>query len=285
MEPVSGETKVFEELKKQILEQVDLSREVSDEEMQDLIDEVILAYGKEQYLSLDEKCRMKKELFYSLRKMDVLQELLEEPEVTEIMVNGMDGIFLERGGQILRWEKNFYSRERILDVIQQMISACNRVVNESSPIVDARLENGDRVHVVLPPVAVNGPIITIRRFPERPITMDRLLELESLSREEADFLRDAVRSGYSILVAGGTGSGKTTFLNALSEYIPEGERVVVIEDTAELQIQNVENLVRLETRTSGMEECKEILIRDLIKASLQSWFFTEKSTGTYRIIK
>lgn len=269
MEPVSGETKVFEELKKQILAQVDLSREVSDEEMQDLIDEVILAYGKEQYLSLDEKCRMKKELFHALRKMDVLQELLEEPEVTEIMVNGMDGIFLERGGQILRWEKNFYSRERILDVIQQMISACNRVVNESSPIVDARLENGDRVHVVLPPVAVNGPIITIRRFPERPITMDRLLELESLSREEADFLRDAVRSGYSILVAGGTGSGKTTFLNALSEYIPEGERVVVIEDTAELQIQNVENLVRLETRTSGMEECKEISIRDLIKASLR----------------
>ncbi|MDE6960630.1 MAG: CpaF family protein, partial [Lachnospiraceae bacterium] len=140
MEPVSGETKVFEELKKQILEQVDLSREVSDEEMQDLIDEVILAYGKEQYLSLDEKCRMKKELFHALRKMDVLQELLEEPEVTEIMVNGMDGIFLERGGQILRWEKNFYSRERILDVIQQMISACNRVVNESSPIGDARLE-------------------------------------------------------------------------------------------------------------------------------------------------
>lgn len=269
MEPASGETKVFEELKKQILEQVDLSREVSDEEMQDLIDEVILVYGKEQYLSLDEKCRMKKELFHALRKMDVLQELLEEPEVTEIMVNGMDGIFLERGGQILRWEKNFYSRERILDVIQQMISACNRVVNESSPIVDARLENGDRVHVVLPPVAVNGPIITIRRFPERPITMDRLLELESLSREEADFLRDAVRSGYSILVAGGTGSGKTTFLNALSEYIPEGERVVVIEDTAELQIQNVENLVRLETRTSGMEECKEISIRDLIKASLR----------------
>ena len=269
MEPVSGETKVFEELKKQILEQVDLSREVSDEEMQDLIDEVILVYGKEQYLSLDEKCRMKKELFHALRKMDVLQELLEEPEDTEILVNGMVGIFLERGGQILRWEKNFYSRERILDVIQQMISACNRVVNESSPIVDARLENGDRVHVVLPPVAVNGPIITIRRFPERPITMDRLLELESLSREEADFLRDAVRSGYSILVAGGTGSGKTTFLNALSEYIPAGERVVVIEDTAELQIQNVENLVRLETRTSGMEECKEISIRDLIKASLR----------------
>lgn len=269
MEPVSQGTQVFQDLKQQILEQVDLSREVSDEEMQDLIDEVILSRGKEQYLSLNEKCRLKKELFHALRKMDVLQELLEESGVTEIMVNGMEGIFLERDGRMLRWEKNFYSRERILDVIQQMIGACNRVVNESQPIVDARLPNGDRVHVVLPPVAVNGPIITIRRFPEKPITMDRLLELDSLSREEADFLRDAVRSGYSILVAGGTGSGKTTFLNALSEYIPGDERVVVIEDTAELQIQNVENLVRLETRASGMEDCKEITIRDLIRASLR----------------
>ena len=218
---------------------------------------------------MNEKCRLKKELFHALRKMDVLQELLEEPGVTEIMVNGMDGIFLERNGKLMRWEKNFYSRERILDVIQQMIGACNRVVNESQPIVDARLENGDRVHVVLPPVAVNGPIITIRRFPDSPITMERLLEHKSLSREEADFLKDAVRSGYSILIAGGTGSGKTTFLNALSEYIPGDERVIVIEDTAELQIRSVENLVRLETRTSGMEDCREITIRDLIRASLR----------------
>jgi len=201
--------------------------------------------------------------------MDVLQELLEEPGVTEIMVNGMDGIFLEKDGVLKRWEKNFHSKERILDIIQQMIGACNRVVNESQPIVDARLESGDRVHVVLPPVAVNGPIITIRRFPEKPITMERLLELESLSKEEALFLKDAVRSGYSILVAGGTGSGKTTFLNALSEYIPSDERVVVIEDTAELQIQNVQNLVRLETRAAGVEDCREITIRDLIRASLR----------------
>ena len=185
------------------------------------------------------------------------------------MVNGMDGIFLERDGKLMRWEKNFYSRERILDIIQQMTGACNRVVNESQPIVDARLENGDRVHVVLPPIAVNGPIITIRRFPETPMTMDRLLRMDSLSEEEAFFLKDAVRSGYSILIAGGTGSGKTTFLNALSEYIPEDERVVVIEDTAELQIQNVHNLVRLETRSSGTEDCREITIRDLIRASLR----------------
>ncbi len=269
MEQASGNSERFLELKRRILERVDLSREVPDEEMQDLIDEVVLSYGREQKLTLNDKCRLKKELFHALRKMDVLQELLDEPEVTEIMVNGMEGIFLEKGGKLMRWDKNFYSRERILDVIQQMIGACNRVVNESQPIVDARLANGDRVHVVLPPVAVNGPIITIRRFPESPITMERLLELESLSLEEALFLKGAVRSGYSILIAGGTGSGKTTFLNALSEYIPEDERVVVIEDTAELQIQKVKNLVRLETRTSGMEDCREVTIRDLIRASLR----------------
>lgn len=269
MEQAVKVSEYFAALKEQILERVDLSREVPDEEMQDLIDEVVLSCGREQHLTLNEKCRLKKELFHALRKMDVLQELLDEPEVTEIMVNGMDGIFLEKNGKLMRWEKNFYSRERILDVIQQMAGACNRVVNESQPIVDARLENGDRVHVVLPPVAVNGPIITIRRFPKSPITMERLLELGSISGEEMLFLKDAVRSGYSILIAGGTGSGKTTFLNALSQYIPKDERVIVIEDTAELQIQNVENLVRMETRASGVEDCREITIRDLIRASLR----------------
>lgn len=266
---VSESSGVFAELKKQILERVDLSREVPDEEMQELIDEVVLSYGKEQHLPLNERCRLKKELFYALRKMDVLQELLEERGVTEIMVNGTDGIFLEKGGKLRRWEKSFYTKERIFDIIQQMAGACNRVVNESQPIMDARLDNGDRVHVVLPPVAVNGPLITIRRFPEEPMTMDRLLEMESISLEEADFLKNAVRAGYSILVAGGTGSGKTTFLNALSEYIPQDERVIVIEDTAELQIRSVPNLVRLETRTAGMEDCREITIRDLIRASLR----------------
>ena len=269
MGDVSEAKEVFTELKRQILARVDLSRDVSDEEMQELIDEVVISYGKGQAVSLNERCRLKKELFHALRKMDVLQELLEEPDVTEIMVNGMNGIFLEKDGTLSRWEKNFYSGERILDVIRQITSACNRAVNESQPIVDARLENGDRVHVVLPPVAVNGPIITIRRFPKEPMTMKRLLEMDSISQEEIDFLADAVRAGYSILVAGGTGSGKTTFLNALSEFIPEEERVVVIEDTAELQIQHVPNLVRLETRSAGTEDCKEISIRDLIRASLR----------------
>lgn len=258
-----------EELKKQILERVDLSREVSDEEIQELIDEVVLSCGKERHLSLNERCRIKRELFYALRKMDVLQELLEEKSVTEIMVNGTDGIFLEKNGKLSRWEKSFSSKERILDIIQQITGACNRVVNEASPIVDARLENGDRVHVVLPPVAVNGPIITIRRFPEEPVTMQKLLELESLSEEEAEFLKKAVQAGYSILVAGGTGSGKTTFLNVLAGHIPQDERVIVIEDTAELQIRNVPNLVRLETRDGGAEDCREISMRDLIKAALR----------------
>ena len=258
-----------EELKKQILERVDLSRELSDEEIQELIDEVVLFCGKERHLSLNERCRIKRELFYALRKMDVLQELLEEKSVTEIMVNGTDGIFLEKNGKLSRWEKSFSSKERILDIIQQITGACNRVVNEASPIVDARLENGDRVHVVLPPVAVNGPIITIRRFPEEPVTMQKLLELESLSEEEAEFLKKAVQAGYSILVAGGTGSGKTTFLNVLAGHIPQDERVIVIEDTAELQIRNVPNLVRLETRDGGAEDCREISMRDLIKAALR----------------
>ena len=258
-----------EELKKQILERVDLSREVSDEEIQELIDEVVLFCGKERHLSLNERCRIKRELFYALRKMDVLQELLEEKSVTEIMVNGTDGIFLEKNGKLSRWEKSFSSKERILDIIQQITGACNRVVNEASPIVDARLENGDRVHVVLPPVAVNGPIITIRRFPEEPVTMQKLLELESLSEEEAEFLKKAVQAGYSILAAGGTGSGKTTFLNVLAGHIPQDERVIVIEDTAELQIRNVPNLVRLETRDGGAEDCREISMRDLIKAALR----------------
>ena len=260
---------LYEELKSQILQRVDLSREVSDEEMQELIDEVILTCGKEKRLSLNEKCRLKKELFYALRKMDMLQELLEEHSITEIMVNGTEGIFLEREGRLYRWDKSFASEERILDIVQQIAGACNRTVNESQPIVDARLKNGDRVHIVLPPVAVNGPIITIRRFPDEPVTMQKLLELESISEEEAEFLKHAVRAGYSILIAGGTGSGKTTFLNALSEYIPEDERVVVIEDTSELQIRTVPNLVRLETRSAGLEDCREITVRDLIRASLR----------------
>ena len=268
MGDVSEAKEIFTELKRQILERVDLSRDVSDEEMQELIDEVVISYGKEQAVSLNERCRLKKELFHALRKMDVLQELLEEPDVTEIMVNGMNGIFLEKDGTLSRWEKNFYSGERILDVIRQITGACNRAVNESQPIVDARLENGDRVHVVLPPVSLDGPVMTIRKFP-RIITMEMLVESGSITQEAADFLKKLVRAGYNLFISGGTNSGKTTFLNALSAYIPADERVITIEDSAELQIQQVKNLVRLETRTANSQGEGAIGIGDLIKASLR----------------
>ena len=268
MGDVSEAKEVFTELKRQILERVDLSRDVSDEEMQELIDEVVISYGKEQAVSLNERCRLKKELFHALRKMDVLQELLEEPDVTEIMVNGTEHIFVERQGRVEELEKHFDSVGQLEDLIQQIVSRVNRTVNLASPIADARLEDGSRVHVVLAPVALNGPILTIRKFPE-PITMERLIELKSISREAAAFLQKAVERGLNIFISGGTGSGKTTILNAMSGYIPQEERVITIEDSAELQIRHVANLVSLETRVENRDGSQEISMRDLIRASLR----------------
>jgi len=194
---------------------------------------------------------------------------LEDPRITEIMVNGHNKIFVEKDGQVERWEKQFTSREKLEDVIQQIVGRCNRVVNENFPIVDARLADGARVNVVLPPVALDGAILTIRRFPERPVTMDQLLEWKSISSEAAEFLERLVRAGYSILIGGGTSTGKTTFLNVLSNYIPKGERLITIEDNAELQIQGVENLVRLEVKNANLEGNREITVRDLIKTALR----------------
>ena len=198
-----------------------------------------------------------------------MQELTDDPKVTEIMINGYDHIFLERAGRLYRWDKKFESKEKLEDVIQQIVAKCNRTVNEASPIVDARLENGSRVNIVLQPVALNGPIVTIRRFPERPFLMDDLMGFGAINEEAVDFLRKLVIAGYNIFISGGTGSGKTTFLNALSDFIPKGERIITIEDSAELQIVGVDNLVRLETRNANVEGCSEITIRDLIKSSLR----------------
>ena len=198
-----------------------------------------------------------------------MQELTDDPKVTEIMINGYDHIFLERAGRLYRWEKSFESKEKLEDVIQQIVAKCNRTVNEASPIVDARLENGSRVNIVLPPVALNGPIVTIRRFPEKPFLMDDLMRFGAINEETVGFLRKLVIAGYNIFISGGTGSGKTTFLNALSDFIPKDERIITIEDSAELQIVGVDNLVRLETRNANVEGCSEITIRDLIKSSLR----------------
>lgn len=260
---------LFVNMRGELLESLDFTEEISDEEMQEKIDEFILAKNKKLHLTLKEKERIRKDLFASVRKLDILQELVDDSSVTEIMVNGIDNIFIEREGRILKWERTFESAEKLNDVIQQIVSGCNRVVNEASPIVDARLANGSRVNIVLNPIALNGPVITIRRFPDHPITMDMLIAINSISAEAAQFLKNLVKARYNIFISGGTGSGKTTFLNALSAYIPKDERIITIEDNAELQIQNVPNLVKLETRNANLEGCAAITIRDLIKSSLR----------------
>ena len=260
---------LFIQLRGKLMERLDLARELTDEEILDTIDDLILSGMKESGASLQEKVQFRQELFYSVRKLDVLQELIDDDSVTEIMVNGPDCIFVERAGKISRWNKTFTSAEKLEDVIQQIVGKCNRVVNESVPIVDARLDNGARVNAVVYPVALNGPILTIRRFPDQPITMDRLIALKSLPVECADFLKALIQARYSIVVGGGTGSGKTTFLGALSEYIPKDERLITIEDNAELKICGIENIVRLEAKMSNTDGTAAVSIRDLIRSALR----------------
>lgn len=259
----------FQTMRRFLMEKLDMARELSDEEILEEIDGLILHRMRDSCLSLKEKVELRQELFYSVRKLDVLQELIEDESVTEIMVNGPDAIFIERSGKLHKWNKSFTSKEKLEDVIQQIVGKCNRVVNESMPIVDARLENGARVNAVIQPVALNGPILTIRRFPDKPMTMEKLTALGSLTKECAEFLKILVRSRYSIVIGGGTGSGKTTFLGALSDYIPKDERLITIEDNAELKIQGIENLVRLEAKMANMEGTAAISIRDLIKTALR----------------
>ncbi len=248
---------------------IDLSREVSDEEIQEMIDSQIVGLGRICGLSLVQRQELGKSIFYSIRKMDILQELIDSNDVTEIMINGTENIFIEKAGHIYEWDKQFDTQDKLEDVIQQIVAKCNRAVNEASPIVDARLENGARVNIVLAPVALNGPIVTIRRFPDKPILMEDLIRFGSITAEAAAELAKLVRAGYNIFISGGTGSGKTTFLNALSHDIPKSERIITIEDAAELQLQGIPNLVRLETRNANAEGAKAITIRDLIKSSLR----------------
>ena len=252
-----------------ILGKLDLSRQMTEEEIKELIDEQIRQESKRKSLDLAVREQLRREIFHSVRQLGILQELIENPQITEIMVNGTQGIFIEREGKLEKLDISFDSPEKLKHVIWQITAECNRVVNEASPIVDARLSDGARVNIVLDPVAINGPILTIRRFPPDPITVEELLAMGSLSRECKDWLKILVQSGCNILVSGGTGSGKTTFLNVLSQFIPDSERVITIEDSAELQLRNISNLVRLETRNANVEGCKEITIRDLLKTSLR----------------
>lgn len=256
-------------LRTQLASDLENTWEVSDEEVLEIIDRLLLNESKTSYLSLSRLEELRMELFRSLRKMDVLEELLENDSITEIMVNRWDQIFIEQEGQLSPWKKTFSSPEKLEDVISQIASRCNRVINTLQPVVDARLPGGERVHAVIPPVALEGPVLTIRKFPREPITMKKLLDLGSLTPEAAAFLQKAVEAGYTILIGGGTGSGKTTFLNALSQYIPQDQRVITIEDNAELQIQGIPNLIRLECRQANIEKSQEITIADLLKACLR----------------
>ena len=258
-----------EQLHEEILAQMDLSKEASDEELLELIHRILEEKSKEEFIPLGEKAILGRELFNAFRKLDILQELIEDEEITEIMINGTQPIFIERNGRIYETDKKFISKGKLEDVVQQMVAGCNRVVNEATPIVDARLEDGSRVNVVLRPVALNGPIMTIRKFPKEAVTMKQLIDWGSISQEAVNFLKILVESKYNIFVSGGTGSGKTTFLNALSDYIPKDERIITIEDNAELQIKGVSNLVRLEARNANLEGEGAVTIRDLIKSALR----------------
>lgn len=257
-----------EKIRQQVLLAMDVSRELADEELWTLIDEAI-AKGGASRPSLGVRERAREQVFHALRGLDVLQELIEDPQITEIMVNGYQNIFYERQGCLLQWDKQFSSAEKLEDVIQTIVAGGNRMVNEAAPIVDTRLRDGSRVNIVLSPVAIDGSVITIRKFPEHPMQMEDLLKTGSLSREIADQLQLLVRAGYNMFVSGGTGSGKTTFLNALSGYIPTNERVITIEDSAELQLNDIPNLVRLETRPANLENISEIPIRQLIRTALR----------------
>ena len=245
----------FRVLRQRLMEKLDLARELSDQEILEEIDDLLLNGMRESALSLKEKVQLRQELFYSVRKLDVLQELIDDDSVTEIMVNGPDNIFVERAGKLKKWEKGFTSREKLEDVIQQIVGKCNRVINESMPICDARLENGARVNAVI--------------LPDTPITMEKLISLGSLPPECAQFLAMLVKARYSMVIGGGTGSGKTTFLGALSNYIPKDERLITIEDNAELKIQGVQNLVRLEAKMANVDGGSSITIRDLIRTALR----------------
>lgn len=252
-----------------MISRMDLSKQMTEEEIWELIDEQIRQESKKQSIDVYVREQLRKNIFHAIRQLGILQELIEDPEITEIMVNGTAGIFIEKDGKLRQLESSFDTREKLRQVIWQITAGCNRVVNEASPIVDARLPDGARVNVVLDPIAINGPILTIRRFPEIPITMEKLLSFGTLTEICKDWLREKVEEGCNILVSGGTGSGKTTFLNVLSQFIPKTERVITIEDSAELQLKSIPNLVRLETRNANVEGCREITIRDLIKTSLR----------------
>ncbi len=257
------------QVREMVAGRLDLTRNVDDDEIREMIAAIVAEESKRSYLSLKEKREIMEGVFNSMRGLDVLQPLVDDPSITEIMINGPHSVFVEQGGRLYQKDISFETNEKLENVILNIVSKVNRTVNEANPIVDARLLDGSRVNVVLPPIALNGPTVTIRKFPEDPMTVQKLIAYGSITEEVAELLERMVRAKYNIFISGGTGSGKTTFLNALSNFIPKDERLITIEDSAELQIKGIANLVRLETRNANMEGKGEITIRDLIRSSLR----------------
>lgn len=264
-----GEKISKETIREKVISTIDMTREPQEQELHEIIDCIMEEELKEKYLTIKERIKIHKEVFNSIKGLGILEDLLEMDEVTEIMINGRNHIFIEKAGRIIPYDDSIESEERLQDIIQQIVAKTNRRVNESNPIVDTRLEDGSRVNVVLPPVALDGAVITIRKFAKEKITINQLIKWGTLTREVSDLLEKLVVAGYNIFVSGGTGSGKTTFLNVLSNFIPNDQRVVTIEDSAELQLKSVDNIVRLEARQANSQGENEITIRDLIKTSLR----------------
>lgn len=260
---------LYKQIRHNVYQNLDIARNITDDELYSVIDSCIYDASRQKIISIRQKEELRNRIYNSIKKLDILQELLENPDITEIMVNGKDNIFYEKSGYIEKWNKHFDSEQKLADIAQRIAAMSNRMVNEACPIVDTRLEDGSRVNIVLPPVAMDGPVITIRKFYDKPLTIDRLIELGSVTEEAAHFLEKLVKSRYNIFISGGTGSGKTTFLNVLSDYVPDDERVITIEDSAELQLHNIKNLVRLEARMANSEGNNAVAIRDLIKSSLR----------------
>lgn len=269
MEKYRWSEEIFEKLRSDIMAALDLSREQNDEEIYRFIETEVEEYSQNNLLTLKEREQLEHLLFNSLRKYDAIQELLEDADVTEIMINGASHIFYEKKGKLFRAQTHFSSEQKLSDVIQQMAGNSNRMVNEASPIVDTRLADGSRVNIVLSPISIDGAAVSIRKFPKTPILMEDLIRIGSITEEAAAFLKVLVAAGYNIFISGGTGSGKTTFLNALSQYIPREERIITIEDSAELRLVDKPNLVRLETRNQMFDGVKPITIRDLIRTALR----------------
>lgn len=260
---------LYQTIRHKVYQNLDVGHDITDDELYQVIDRCIYEESRGKIISIRQKEELRSRLYNSIKKLDILQELLDDDEITEIMVNGTECIFYEKQGRIKKWDRQFESEEKLADIAQRIAAMSNRMVNEASPIVDTRLNDGSRVNIVLPPVAIDGPVITIRKFYDTPLTIERLIELGSITPEAACFLEKLVKSRYNIFISGGTGSGKTTFLNVLSDYIPSDERVITIEDSAELQLHNISNMVRLEARMANAEGGNAVSIRDLIKSSLR----------------